>query len=76
MLLGISIALGAGKGDHWRHFLHAYLTAWSFVFSICIGSLFFVIIHHLAKAKWGIVLRRQGGRLAWVANAPDDLSAN
>jgi hypothetical protein len=23
------------------------------VFSICIGSLFFVIIHHLAKAKWG-----------------------
>ncbi len=59
VLLGISIALGAGKGDHWRHFLHAYLTAWSFVFSICIGSLFFVIIHHLAKAKWGIVLRRQ-----------------
>ncbi len=25
---------------------------------------------------WRIVLRRQGGRLAWVANAPDDLSAN
>jgi len=25
---------------------------------------------------WRTVLRRQGGRLAWVANAPDDLSAN
>ena len=25
---------------------------------------------------WRAVLRRQGGRLAWVANAPDDLSAN
>ncbi|MBK9031135.1 MAG: hypothetical protein IPL61_07335 [Myxococcales bacterium] len=59
VLLGISIALGANKGDHWRHFLHAYLTAWSFVFSICVGSLFFVIVHHLARAKWGIVLRRQ-----------------
>jgi len=27
-------------------------------------------------ALWRAVLRRQGGRLAWVANAPDDLSAN
>jgi len=25
---------------------------------------------------WRVVLRRQGGRIAWVANAPDDLSAN
>lgn len=25
---------------------------------------------------WRTVLRRQGGRLAWVANAPDDLSTN
>ncbi len=25
---------------------------------------------------WRSVLRRQGGRLAWIANAPDDLSAN
>ncbi len=27
-------------------------------------------------ALWRAVLRRQGGRLAWVATAPDDLSAN
>jgi putative transcriptional regulator len=25
---------------------------------------------------WREVLRRQGGRIAWLANAPDDLSAN
>jgi len=25
---------------------------------------------------WRTVLRRQGGRLAWIANAPDDLSMN
>ena len=25
---------------------------------------------------WRVVLRRQGGHLAWVANAPDDLSSN
>jgi putative transcriptional regulator len=27
-------------------------------------------------ALWRTVLRRQGGRLAWLADAPDDLSAN
>ena len=25
---------------------------------------------------WRSVLRRQGGTIAWIANAPDDLSAN
>ncbi len=25
---------------------------------------------------WRAVLRRQGGRLAWLADAPDDLSTN
>lgn len=25
---------------------------------------------------WRLVLRRQGGRLAWIADAPDDLSSN
>lgn len=59
ILLGISIALGAKEDDSWRHFLHAYLTAWSFALSICIGALFFILVHHLARAKWGIVLRRQ-----------------
>lgn len=28
------------------------------------------------ESLWRDVLRRQGGRLAWLANAPDDLSAN
>lgn len=28
------------------------------------------------EVLWRTVLRRQGGRLAWLADAPDDLSAN
>ncbi len=28
------------------------------------------------EGLWREVLRRQGGRVAWLANAPDDLSAN
>lgn len=58
ILLAISIALGAGKGDNWRRFFHAYLIGWSFVASIAVGSLFFILSHHIARAKWGIVLRR------------------
>lgn len=57
-LLIISVILGATKGDHWRRFLYAYVVGWSFVFSIALGSLFFIISHHLTRAKWGIVLRR------------------
>lgn len=54
----LSIILGMSKGDHWGRFLHAYVIAWGFVMSIAVGSLFFVLSHHLARAKWGIVLRR------------------
>ena len=31
---------------------------------------------HEPEELWRNVLRRQGGRLAWLAGAPDDLSAN
>ncbi len=57
-LLVISIILGSMKGDHWRRFFYAYAIGWSFVCSIAIGSLFFILSHHIARAKWGIVLRR------------------
>jgi len=69
-LLVLSIVLGSLKGDHFKHFFFAYLTAWTFVFSICVGSLFFIMIGHLARARWGIVLRRQAefivGAFPWV----------
>ena len=70
VLLAVSVVFGATKGDHWKHFFYAYLTAWTFVFSLCIGSLFFILIGHLARARWGIVLRRQAefmvGAFPWV----------
>lgn len=34
------------------------------------------IFDHSPDALWRRVIRRQGGRLAWLAEAPDDLSAN
>jgi putative transcriptional regulator len=34
------------------------------------------IFSEVPQDVWRLVLRRQPGRLAWLANAPDDLSAN
>src|SRR5687767_6314244 len=44
--------------DHYRRFQFGYVTAWAFVYTIAAGSLFFVLIHHLARARWSTVLRR------------------
>ena len=45
--------------------------AWM-VFVVADGDLFTAAPDEL----WRTVVRRQGGRLAWIADAPDDLSAN
>jgi putative transcriptional regulator len=34
------------------------------------------VFSHEPDELWRAVIRRQGGRIAWVANAPDDLSSN
>lgn len=34
------------------------------------------VFHPHPDELWRLVLRRQGGRLAWIADAPDDLSMN
>lgn len=54
----VSIILGATQGDQWKRFLYAYTIGWTFVFSLVIGSLFFVIIHHLTRSRWSTVVRR------------------
>jgi hypothetical protein len=58
LVLGIILGASVDQGFKWQRFFYAYLTAWAFVTSIAIGSLFFIIIHHVARAKWGIVIRR------------------
>lgn len=54
----ISIILGVTAHDHFRRFLYAYTIGWTFVTSLVIGALFFVIIHHLTRSRWSTVVRR------------------
>ena len=41
-----------------HHFYFSYLTTFVFFLTITLGSLFFVLILHLTRAGWGIVVRR------------------
>jgi len=41
-----------------KQFAHSYLTAYMFVLSLCMGSLFMVFLHHLFDAGWSVSIRR------------------
>jgi hypothetical protein len=55
---------GHGHGGTAKHvsfaeqFGYSYLTAYMFCLSLCMGSLFLVIVHHLFDAGWSASIRR------------------
>ena len=48
-----------------EQFYFSYLVGWSFCLTLSLGALFFVMIHHITKARWHIVVRRIPEALAW-----------
>lgn len=63
--------IGAGVGytqDHTR-FAYAWLFGFICALTLAIGSMLFVMMHHLASGSWGIVVRRIAeifGASSWV----------
>lgn len=47
-------------------FYHSYLTAYVFFVTLTLGALFFVMVQHLARAGWSVVVRRLGEVAAWT----------
>ena len=47
-----------GHDDHGKQFYFSYLTSYMFTLSLALGALFFVIVQHVARAGWSIVVRR------------------
>lgn len=39
-------------------FFYSYLVAFTYFLSIALGALFFVVLQHLVRAKWSVVVRR------------------
>ncbi len=47
-------------------FGYSYLQAFMFYFSICLGCLFMVMLHHLFDANWSVPIRRVAEHLAFL----------
>ena len=54
----LAIVCGMKSDTSTTIFYHAYLVAFVFYLTITLGSLFFVLLHHLARAGWSVTLRR------------------
>ena len=54
----LAASAAVGIPSSLTHFLFAYLIAWTFCVSVALGSLFFVMIQHLTKARWSTTIRR------------------
>ena len=58
VLLALAALIGSFHDDNWRRFLHSYLLAVVYVTTFAVGALFFVLIQHLTRARWSVVIRR------------------
>lgn len=53
-----SLVLALATADGFERFLRSYLVAFMFFLGLALGSLFFVLLDHLTRAGWSVVLRR------------------
>lgn len=56
-------AVGWATDSH--QFYFSYLIGWAFCLSVTLGAYFFVVIQHMTKARWSVVLRRIPETLIW-----------
>src|ERR1700752_3030798 len=42
-----------------KQFAFSYLFAYAFFLTICMGGLFWTLVHHAVDAEWSVVVRRQ-----------------
>lgn len=76
--LGGAAAIGytGAFGTDGHHFWRAYMIAFLFGLTMCLGGLFFVFIQHLTRAGWSVAVRRPAEALAanlrwyWVLFLP------
>lgn len=54
----LSLALAAVTAGGFKRLAFAYLTSYAWALSLALGALFFVILQHLTRAGWSVVVRR------------------
>ena len=56
-VLGVALSL-IGLFVNTEQFFFSYLTSFAFIASLVLGALFFVMIQHVTRSSWSVVLRR------------------
>jgi hypothetical protein len=58
VMLLVGVGIGFAKDDSMSRFFHSYLIGFTYFLGISLGALFFVILQHLVRAEWSVVVRR------------------
>ena len=58
VFLALSLLFGWREGDNFKRFFYSYVVAWSFIFSICVGVFWLILLHHLVRGRWATAVRR------------------
>jgi hypothetical protein len=53
-----AVILGFLSGDHWNHFLRAWLHGFMICFGFCCGGMCLLMVQYLSGGKWGLIIRR------------------
>jgi hypothetical protein len=53
-----SVALAATREHGWHELLETYLVSFSLFLAVTLGALFFVMLQHVTRAGWSVVVRR------------------
>ena len=56
--LVLAVVLGFMSGDHWQHFLRAWLHGYMLCFGFCCGGMCLLMVQYLSGGKWGLIIRR------------------
>lgn len=54
----LAVILGFLSGDHWNHFLRAWLHGYMMCFGFCCGGMALLMVQYLSGGKWGLIIRR------------------
>jgi putative effector of murein hydrolase LrgA (UPF0299 family) len=65
VLMAVGVVLIGAAWATGKHFYASYLVGYMGVLGICLGALFFVMLQHIVRAGWSVVLRRVAENIAW-----------
>src|SRR4029453_18931014 len=63
---GLGALIGALVPSLREQFGFSWLLAYMFFLSLCLGSLFLVLLHHLFDASWSVPIRRVNEHVAYL----------